>query len=86
MRRLSEIYEKMKKTSLENAINSLKPPVFWKDRPIILAQAKKWNSKKIIKTLHKLYDLEIKMKTNSIINGDLLLKKLILDLCVEANA
>ena len=32
---------------IEEAINNLKPPVFWKDKPIITNQAKKWNKFKI---------------------------------------
>ncbi len=74
------------KQSLENAINNLKPPVFWKDKPFFLAQAKKWNNEKIKKTLNQTYDLEIKIKSNSSINKKVLIKKLLIDICQMANA
>ena len=72
--------------TLEEALNSLKPPIFWKDKPKFLGQAKKWNLKKIKEALNKVYEIEIKMKTNSYINPNVLLKKLILDLCILANS
>ena len=28
-------------------IAKLKPPIFWKDKPIIIEQAKKWNKDKL---------------------------------------
>lgn len=86
LNRLADVYEKMKKTNLESAINNLKPPVFWKDKPKMITQAKKWNKKKISRILQKIYEIEIKIKSNSLIDGSLLLKNLMLDLCVEANA
>lgn len=83
---LNEINELKKKVSLENAINSFKPPIFWKDKPILLAQIKKWNIKKVKKILDKIYKMEIKMKSNSFINSSLLLKYLLMDICVLANS
>ena len=35
----------------------IKPPIFWKDKPHILEQAKKWNKKRINK-LSKTFELE----------------------------
>ena len=32
--------------SVEKAVNTLKPPVFWKDKPNFISQAKLWNQKK----------------------------------------
>ena len=34
-------------SKIEDAINNLKPPIFWKDKPNITKQAKKWNKYKI---------------------------------------
>jgi len=83
--KLSEIYNETD-GNLELKINNLKPPIFWKDKPNFIAQAKKWNKDKINKILNKTYNLEIKMKTDSSINNHILLRKLILDVCQFANS
>ena len=84
--KLADLNKLKNEKTLEEALNSLKPPIFWKDKPKFLGQAKKWNLKKIKEALNKVYAIEIKMKTNSYINPNILLKKLILDLCVLANS
>ena len=84
--KLLEVLHLSKNTSLENAINSLRPPIFWKDKPIFLTQIKKWNLNKIKNILKKTYNLEIEVKSNSIVNKNLLMKKLIIDICVLANS
>ena len=84
--KLAETLELSKTTSLENAISMVKPPVFWKDKPKFLLQAKKWSSSKIKDILNKTYDLEILIKSNSIIDKNLLMKKLLIDICQTANA
>ena len=86
--RLDKLYEinRAQDGNIENTINNLKPPVFWKDRPNIVAQAKKWKINKIKKIKEKTYDLEICLKSNYQINKDILLKKLILDICDQANS
>ena len=77
----------MKKENLaiDNIISQLKPPIFWKDKPNITDQAKKWNDKKINKALSKVYQAELKIKSNSNIRNDLLIKNLIVELCNDAN-
>ena len=86
--RLSILKEISKKrnTNLENAINKIKPPIFWKEKPAFLQQAKLWNESKIKKALNKVFDTEIKIKTNSNIDKSIILKNLIIDICNLANA
>lgn len=64
----------------EKALNSLKPPIFWKDKPIYLEQLKRWNLKKLNKISHKIADIEILMKKNSSIKNDIIIKNLIITL------
>ena len=85
LNKLNEVSILLKSTNLENAVNMIKPPIFWKDKPIFIEQIKKWNSKKIKNILKKTYELEIKMKSNSIINKNILMKKLLVDICELAN-
>lgn len=84
--RLSEISEKTTSSSIEVAVNQIKPPVFWKDKPNLIIQSKKWNTIKIKKILKDIYLTEIKVKTYSVIKKDLIIKKLILDICNLANS
>ena len=87
--RLNKLSETLKITNNDNfeaAMNELRPPIFWKDKPIFINQAKKWNINKIKNVLSKTYNLEIKIKSNTIINKNLLVKKLIVDICEMANA
>jgi len=84
--KLNEIFKLIGQTSLEKAIDMLKPPIFWKDKPAFLKQAKKWDMNKIKKILSKTYNLELEIKSNSIVNKNILLKKLLIDICNLANA
>ncbi|MDB2344783.1 hypothetical protein N9V41_01650 [Candidatus Pelagibacter bacterium] len=84
--KLNEIFKLIGQTSLEKAIDMLKPPIFWKDKPAFLKQSKKWNMDKIKKILNKTYSLELEIKSNSIVNKNILLKKLLIDICNLANA
>ena len=85
--RLNEI-ENLKKngSNIEKLISSLKPPVFWKDKPILIEQSKKWNKIKIQEALKKTYNLELEIKSNSSIRKDLLIKNLIIELCTTASS
>ena len=86
LEKLFEIFKLSEKTSIENAINSIKPPIFWKDKPSMILQAKKWDKKKVKDTLIEAYNLEIQIKSSSILNKNILIKKFLLDICDTANA
>ncbi len=73
-------------SSIETIISNLRPPIFWKDKTTIMEQSKKWNKNKIDKALKETYKTEVMIKSNSTIKKDLLLKKLIVDLCNTANS
>ena len=83
--KLSALIEMTKLTNIDKAINEIKPPIFWKDKPFYIAQIKKWNSQKIKNILNSTFNLEVTVKSNSSINHDLLIKKLIVDICNLAN-
>ena len=73
-------------SNIESLISSLKPPVFWKDKPMLIEQSKKWNKSKLKSALKKTYNIEIEIKSNSSIKKDLLIKNLLIDLCTTANS
>ena len=75
-----------KNQNIEKLINNLKPPIFWKEKPAVIAQAKKWNEERLDNAIDKTYKFEIQLKTNSLLNKNILLKKLLIDICNLANA
>ena len=87
--RISRLYEitkiSSKEKNFEKILESLKPPIFWKDKPIILQQLKKWSQKKLEKILVKIGEAEILMKKNSYINNELVIKNLIVSLTNKAS-
>ena len=85
---LSRLHE-VKNTESENIaakVDSLKPPIFWKDKPNFILQCKKWSRDKIKKIQTDAYNLELQIKSNSVIEKDLLMKKFIVDICQLANS
>ncbi len=85
--KLNEIENmKQENSNVEIVISSLKPPVFWKDKPILIEQSKKWNKGKLQTALKKTYNAELEIKSNSSVRKDLLIKNLIIDLCATASS
>ncbi len=84
--RLYDVIKEGEKSSIENALNNYKPPIFWKDKPIFLSQINKWSKRKIKLILKDIYHFEIKIKSNSFISKEVCIKKLLLDLCSTANS
>ena len=84
--KIEEINSIKDNANIEETINKIKPPVFWKDKPNLIHQIKKWKNKNIKEALRNIYNLELKIKTNSAINNNILIRKLIIDLCNLANA
>jgi DNA polymerase-3 subunit delta len=84
--KLLEIAKITKTTNIENAINNIKPPIFWKDKTTFLTQANKWDLNKIRRVLNQTYSLELEIKSNSSVNHSVLMKKLLVDICDLANA
>lgn len=80
------IRENEKIDNYEQTIENLKPKIFWKDKPIILQQLKKWNRKKLEKILMKIGETEVLMKKNSFLRNDIIIKDLIVKLTNEATA
>ena len=74
------------KKDVERAINNLKPPIFWKDKPTVITQAKKWNEERLNDAFVKTYKYESQLKADSKLNKNILMKKLLIDICNLANA
>jgi len=85
LNRINEILAKNEK-SVEHVVNTMKPPVFWKDKPKLIEQVKKWDRQRISDILDETYKLELKFKSNANLNKNILIKKLVVDICNQANA
>ena len=65
-KRLLNIYEKQdNNTNWDSLINDHKPPIFWKDKPIIKKQLENWSKSKVINLINSINKTEIYLKKNS---------------------
>ena len=51
--------------SIEEAISSFKPPIFWKDKEIVKQQIKNWSLSRTENLIYKTNELELLIKKNS---------------------
>ena len=66
LKRLIKIYELVdEKNSIEQAISASKPPVFWKDKPLVTQQIKSWNKDRLKNLIYKTNEIEFLIKKNS---------------------
>ena len=58
--------QEQKKTNqnLEFLISSLKPPIFWKEKPILIKQLKIWKKGDLIKIVKEINEIELECKKN----------------------
>ena len=77
------LYNVSNGNNIDYAMNSIRPPIFFKDKPLISLQAKIWTINKISLVKKRLTDAEIKCKFYSKIDK-LLIGQLILSISVIA--
>ena len=71
---------------IESIIDNLSPKIFWKDKPIIIKQMKKWNLEKLEKAKSYIIEAEIKMKTKLNNYNNIIVKNLLIRLYSLANS
>ena len=74
------------KNRYEQALESLKPPIFWKDRPVVMQQLMKWDLKKLNQLIVKIGEIEILMKKNSNLRNEIVIKNFIINLTNKASS
>ena len=67
------------------SIDRLKPPIFWKDKPMIIRQLKNWTLNELNKVALKIGETEVLMKKNSHLRNDIVMKDLIIGLTSQAS-
>jgi len=66
LKRLIKIYELVdEKNNIEQAISACKPPIFWKDKPLVTQQIKSWDKNNLKNLIYKTNEIELLIKKNS---------------------
>ena len=79
--KLLELHNFGENNDLAYAINNIKPAIFWKERPIMLQLAKKWQKQTLNEALIYIGHTEEMIKKNSYLNSTTLLKNSVTNLC-----
>ena len=61
--RISEMVDE--KNDIDSAISAFKPPVFWKDKPLVTQQIKCWKKAELKKLIYTSNNIELLIKKNS---------------------
>ncbi|MDB3903788.1 DNA polymerase III subunit delta [Candidatus Pelagibacter sp.] len=73
LKRLVKIYELVdEKNNIEQAISICKPPIFWKDKPLVIQQIRSWEKNNLKNLIYKTNEIELLIKKNSTIAKNLL--------------
>jgi len=73
LKRLIKIYELAdENNSIEQAISMYKPPIFWKDKPLITQQVKSWDKNLLRELIYETNEIELLVKKNSMLGKNIL--------------
>ena len=73
LKRLVKIYELFdEKNNIEQAISACKPPIFWKDKPLVTQQIQSWNKNLLKDLIYKTNEIELLVKKNSVLAKNIL--------------
>ena len=73
LKRLVKIYELIdEKNNIDQVISSFKPPIFWKDKPLVTQQIKSWGKDKLKNLIYESNEIEFLIKKNSSIGKNIL--------------
>jgi DNA polymerase-3 subunit delta len=73
LKRLVKIYELVdEKKNIEHAISTFKPPIFWKDKPLISQQLRSWTRDHLKNLIYKTNEIEFLIKKNSTVAKNIL--------------
>ncbi len=73
LKRLLKIHELIDtKNNVDQAVSFFKPPIFWKDKPLVTQQIKCWDKIEIQNLIYKTNNIELLIKKNSTIAKNIL--------------
>ena len=70
----------------EHTLENFKPQIFWKDKPLVMKQLKKWSAKKLSELAQKIAEAELVMKRNSYLQNEIVIKNLIISFISKASS
>lgn len=83
--KLLEIHKANEKyNDLNLTITKMRPPIFWKDKPVYLQLLKRWHKQSILDALKYLGHIEEQIKKNSSLNSLTIVKNTILNICANS--
>ena len=86
LKRLVKIYDSVdEKNSIETAISSFKPPIFWKDKSVVTQQIRVWAKDELKNLIYESSKIEYLIKRNSA-SGKNILSDFIISNSKEANS
>ena len=80
------IKQNEKDKNIAYALDNLKPKIFWKDKPMMLRQVKKWDYPRLEKVKDIILDAEVNMKTKMNAHNPIILKNLLVRIFNIANS
>ena len=73
LKRLVKIFELVdEKNNIEQAISACKPPIFWKDKPLVTQQIRSWEKEHLKNLIYKTNEIELLVKKNSVLAKNIL--------------
>ena len=73
LKRLVKIYDLIdEKNNIEQAISACKPPIFWKDKPLVIQQIRSWKKDALEQLIYKTIEIELLVKKNSVLAKNIL--------------
>tara|TARA_B100000795_G_scaffold263218_1_gene242042 strand:- start:516 stop:1511 length:996 start_codon:yes stop_codon:yes gene_type:complete len=73
LKRLVKIYELVdKKNTIDQAVSSFKPPIFWKDKPLVTQQINSWKKDELEGLIYESNEIELLIKKNSSLGKNIL--------------
>ena len=73
LKRLVKIYELVdEKNNIDQAVSAFKPPIFWKDKPLVTQQIRSWEKKRLKILIYESNEIEFLIKKNSSIGKNIL--------------
>jgi DNA polymerase-3 subunit delta len=73
LKRLVKIFELVdEKNNIEQAISACKPPIFWKDKPLVTQQIQSWEKEHLKNLIYKTNEIELLVKKNSVLAKNIL--------------
>ena len=65
-------------------MSKMRPPIFWKDKPIYINLLKKWDKQRVLEAIAYLGKIENKIKKNSTIDNLTMVKNSITNICANS--